>query len=184
MTSFDEAFMRLLGHEGKYVNNPKDPGGETNFGISKRAYPDMDIKALTLDDAKAIYRRDYWDRAQCERLPPALAFQVFDGAVNSGIGTSIRWLQAAAGVAQDGNVGPLTIRAVGDKDPALMIARYNGARLQFMSSLSTWDGFGRGWARRIAANLIGVSHGLENNHIDCRPVDRYGPRWPPRWYGC
>ena len=154
--NFDQSFEKLIVHEGLYSNNLKDPGGETKYGISKRAYPNEDIKALTLDDVRAIYRRDYWDRAQCDRLPPMLAFQVFDGAVNSGIGTSIRWLQSAAGVTQDGYVGPLTIRAVGDKDPDMMIARYNGARLQFMASLSTWDVFGRGWARRIAANLMGV----------------------------
>ncbi len=152
--TFDECFAKLIGHEGGYVNNPKDPGGETKFGISKRAYPALDIASLTLDDAKAIYKRDYWDRAQCDRLPPAIAFQVFDGAVNSGIGTSIRWLQAAAGVAQDGVVGPMTVRAVGDKDVGVMLARFNGARLAFMASLSTFDVFGRGWARRIASNLM------------------------------
>ena len=148
MTAFDDAFTKLIGNEGGYTPGKSDPGGETNWGVSKRSYPDVDIKALTLDAAKAIYRRDFWDRAQCDRLPPALAFQVFDGAVNSGIGSSIRWLQAAAGVAQDGVVGPLTIRAVGDMDAGVMIARYNGARLAFMASLSNFDVFGRGWARR------------------------------------
>jgi lysozyme family protein len=154
MMSFDECFSKLIGHEGGYSNNPKDPGGETKFGISKRAYPAIDIASLTLDGARELYKRDYWDRAQCDRLPPALAFQVFDGAVNSGIGTSIRWLQAAAGVAPDGVVGPLTIRAVGDMEPSIIIARYNGVRLKFMASMSTFDVFGRGWARRIAANLL------------------------------
>lgn len=152
--TFDDCFEKLIGHEGGYVNNPADPGGETKFGISKRAYPSIDIADLTIDDAKAIYRRDYWGRAQCDRLPPALAFQVFDGAVNSGIGNSIRWLQEAAGVAVDGVAGPLTVRKVGDMDPSVILARYNGVRLKFMASLSTWDVFGRGWARRIAANLM------------------------------
>ncbi len=152
--NFDAAFAKLIGHEGGYVHNPKDPGGETKFGISKRSYPTVDIADLTLDDAKAIYKRDFWDRAQCDRLPPDLAFQVFDGAVNSGIGNSIRWLQEAAGVAVDGVVGPLTLRKVGDMDTGIAIARYNGVRLKFMASLSTFDVFGRGWARRIAANLM------------------------------
>lgn len=152
--TFDECFAKLIGHEGELSNHPADKGGMTKYGISQRAYPALDIAALTLDTAKEIYRRDYWSRAQCDRLPPALAFQVFDGAVNSGIGTSIRWLQAAAGVAQDGVVGPLTIRAVGDKDAAVMLARFNGERLKFMASLSTFDVFGRGWCRRIAANLM------------------------------
>ena len=107
-----------------------------------------------LFDAKQIYKRDFWTRAQCDRLHPDLAFQVFDGAVNSGIGNSIRWLQEAGGVAVDGVVGPLTLRKVGDMEPSIIIARYNGVRLKFMASLSTFDVFGRGWARRIAANLM------------------------------
>ena len=152
--TFDECFEKLIGHEGCYSNNPKDPGGETKWGVSKRAYPALDIADLTIDDAKQIYKRDFWTRAQCDRLHPNLAFQVFDGAVNSGIGNSIRWLQEASGVAVDGVVGPLTLRKVGDMEPSIIIARYNGVRLKFMASLSTVDVFGRGWARRIAANLM------------------------------
>ena len=152
--NFDIAFAKLIGPEGGYTIGKNDPGGETKFGISKRSYPALDIDDLNIDDAKAIYKRDFWDRAQCDRLHPDLAFQVFDGAVNSGIGNSIRWLQEAAGVAVDGVVGPLTLRKVGDMEPSIIIARYNGVRLKFMASLSTWDVFGRGWARRIAANLM------------------------------
>lgn len=156
MTYFDDCFEKLIGHEGGYISNPKDPGGETKFGISKRAYPGVDIKALTLAEAKAIYRRDYWDRARCDELPHGVAFDVFDGAVNSGIGQAIRWLQRAAGVADDGIVGPLTLAAVRRADTEAIQARYSGHRLEFMARLSTWDTFGRGWARRIAANLQGV----------------------------
>ena len=152
--TFEQAFDKLIDHEGGYVNNPRDPGGETKFGISKRAYPTLNIADLTLDDAKAIYKRDYWHRAQCDRLHPDVAFQVFDGAVNGGMGNSIRWLQEAAGVAVDGIVGPLTLRKVGDMDTGIIVARYNGVRLKFMASLSTWDVFSRGWARRIAKNLL------------------------------
>ena len=152
--TFDECFAKLIGHEGGYTAGKNDPGGETKYGISKRSYPHLDIADLNLDDAKAIYKRDFWDRAQCDRLHPDLAFQVFDGAVNSGIGNSIRWLQEASGVAVDGVVGPLTLRKVGDMEPSIIIARYNGVRLKFMASLSTFDVFGRGWARRIAANLM------------------------------
>lgn len=151
--SFDKAFETLIGHEGGYVNDPRDPGGETRYGISKRAYPDVDIANLTLEQAKAIYLRDYWQRARCDELPPAVAFQVFDTAVNSGIGQSIRFLQRAVGVADDGVVGPLTINAVKRLDAESIAARFNGQRLEFMTKLSTWDVFGRGWARRIAKNL-------------------------------
>jgi lysozyme family protein len=151
--NFDQAFDKLISHEGGYVNNPNDPGGETQFGISKRSYPDVDIKGLTLDSAKAIYKRDYWDRAQCDGLPPAVAFQVFDAAVNSGIGQSIRFLQRAVGVVDDGSVGPLTLAAIQRRDSAEVVAHFNAERLEFMTRLSTWETFGKGWARRIAANL-------------------------------
>ena len=150
---FDQAFKTLIGHEGGYVNDPRDPGGETKFGVSKRAYPDVDIASLTLDQAKAIYKRDYWDRARCDQLPEAVAFQVFDTAVNSGIGQSIRFLQRAVGVADDGQVGPLTIRAVQRLDAEAVVSRFNGHRLDFLTRLSTWDVYGRGWARRVANNL-------------------------------
>jgi lysozyme family protein len=154
--TFDQVFEKLINHEGGYVNDPRDPGGETNFGISKRAYPDVDIKALTLEQAKAIYRRDYWDRAQCDQMPPAVAFQVFDTAVNSGIGQSIRFLQRAVSVADDGVVGPMTLRALHLLDPTVVAARFNGHRLEFMSKLSAWPSFGRGWARRVATNLMEI----------------------------
>lgn len=155
--TFDQVFDKLIGHEGGYVFNPHDPGGETKFGISKRSYPHLDIHSLTLADAKTIYKRDFWDRAQCDKLAPDLALDLFDGAVNSGIGQSIRWLQRAVGVADDGVVGPLTLAAINREDDSSAIrARYNGQRLDFMTRLSTWDVFGKGWARRIAANLQSV----------------------------
>lgn len=152
--TFDGAFERLIGHEGNYVNHPKDPGGETKFGITKRSYPGLNIKALTLDKAKAIYRQDFWDALQVERLPEPLRFHVFDAAVNSGRGSAARWLQAAAGVAQDGRIGPITLAAVARFNPAALVARYSAVRLKFMTDLSTWPTFGKGWARRIAANLM------------------------------
>ena len=116
----------------------------------------MDIKALTLDTAKVIYKRDYWDRAQCDSLPPTLAYLVFDCAVNSGIGQSIRFLQRALGVADDGAMGPLTVSAVKRTDAESVCARFLGQRLDFMTRLSTFDVFGKGWARRIADQLKGL----------------------------
>ena len=155
--TFDQVFDKLINHEGGYVFNPHDPGGETKFGISKRSYPHLDIHSLTLVDAKAIYKRDFWDRAQCDKLHPDLAFELFDGAVNSGIGQSIRWLQRAIGVADDGVIGAITLATLNrDDDHSAIRARYNGHRLAFMTNLSTWDVFGKGWARRIAFNLQSV----------------------------
>ena len=155
--TFDQVFDKLINHEGGYVFNPHDPGGETKFGISKRSYPHLDIHSLTLADAKTIYKRDFWDRAQCDKLHPDLAFDLFDGAVNSGIGQAIRWLQRAVGVADDGVVGPLTLASINrENDTSAIRARYSGHRLDFMTRLSTWDVFGKGWARRIATNLQSV----------------------------
>lgn len=154
--TFDEAFFRLLGNEGGYVNNSADPGGETNWGISKRSYPNIDIKNLTQEGAKAIYLRDFWAAAGCDTLPDAINFDVFDMAVNSGVRTAIKTLQDAVKASPDGVIGPLTLQAIKDANPAQLTARFNGARLLFMAGLPTWPSFGRGWARRIANNLLGV----------------------------
>lgn len=155
-TWFDQCFDKLISHEGGYVNHASDPGGETNYGISKRAYPSLDIKALTLADAKAIYKRDYWDRAQCDQLPSQLSYLVFDAAVNSGIGQSIRFLQRAVGVADDGAIGPITLSAAKRMDTESLCARFIGQRLEFMTRLSTFDVFGKGWSRRLADQLKGL----------------------------
>lgn len=151
---FPKFINRLLGHEGGYVNDPKDPGGETKFGISKRTYPTLDIKNLTRDQAVAIYRRDFWDAAGMGLLSPVIGFQMLDGAVNSGIDRATRWLQTAARVTADGKIGPVTRAAVEAADQNDLVLRFLGTRLQFMTDLSTWDRFGRGWARRIATNLM------------------------------
>jgi lysozyme family protein len=154
--NFDAAFEKLLGHEGGYVNNPADPGGETKFGISKRSYPAEDIAGLTIDRAKAIYLRDYWGPAGCDALPDAIRFDVFDTAVNSGVRTAVKLLQRAVGETEDGVIGPRTLQAVGSMTGPRLAARFNGARLAYMTDVPAWTSFGRGWARRIAANLQGA----------------------------
>lgn len=149
---FDAAFERVIGHEGGYVNDPRDPGGETKFGISKRSYPNVNIRDLTIEQAKEIYRRDFWDAIA--GAPEAVKFQVFDFAVNSGIQTAIRKLQAAVGVADDGHWGPVSAQRIAAMDVNDVLLRFLAYRLDFMASLKTWDTFGRGWARRIARNLM------------------------------
>lgn len=153
--TFDEAFNRLISQEreGGYVNDSNDPGGETKFGISKRSYPQVDIKALTRDQAKAIYLRDFWQQGKMDILPPALSFQVFDFAVNSGIETALRYLQRCAGVAEDGHIGPVTLNAVKRVGEPDILFLFIAERLDFWTRLSTWPTFGRGWARRAAHNL-------------------------------
>ena len=152
--NFDEAFTRLLGHEGGYTKGKNDPGGETNWGISKRSYPYVDIKALTKEGAKEIYFSDYWLTALCDKLPEAVRFDVFDMAVNSGVSRSIRTLQNAVKVTPDGVIGPVTLAAIGAINSSRLLARFNGARLLFMAGLPTWSVFGKGWAIRLGANLL------------------------------
>lgn len=153
MTGFEAAFDRLMGHEGGYVNDPDDPGGETKWGVSKRSYPDVDIKTLTREAARDIYRRDFWDRVHAERLPDGVAFQLFDFAVNSGIETAVRALQRALGVADDGWWGPASQAAADARSASDMIQLVLAERLDFMTRLKNWPQHGRGWARRIAQNL-------------------------------
>lgn len=153
MDRFDRFIDRLLSHEGGYVKDPRDPGGETQWGISKRSYPKLDIRRLTRAQAIAIYRRDFWERSRADDMAPALGFQLLDAAVNSGITQATRWLQRAVGVADDGIIGPVTLGALRIADPAHVVARFNAERLEFMTRLSGWSAFGKGWARRIAQNL-------------------------------
>lgn len=152
--TFDEAFERLIGHEGGYVNDPNDPGGETRWGISKRQYPSLDIKNLSLQTAKLIYLRDYWRAAGCEAVLGPVRFDLFDTAVNAGVRQAVVFLQKSLGVKADGILGPVTQLAARNADQAALHARFNGHRLDHLNNLSTWPHFGRGWAQRIAENLM------------------------------
>ena len=149
--NFDDAFTRLLGNEGGYTNNPNDPGGETNWGISKRSYPDVDIKNLTQEGAKAIYLRDFWN--PIGDAHPAIKFQCFDFAVNSGIQTAIRKLQAAIGVADDGHWGPVSAAALAAMDVNDVLMRFMAQRLRFWVKCTAWPTMGGGWANRAATDL-------------------------------
>lgn len=150
---FDTCIDRVLGHEGGYVNDPRDPGGETKWGISKRQYPRVDIRNLTREQAKAIYRRDYWEPVHADDLPAAMRFQMLDVAVNHGVERAVRFLQEAAGATVDGKLGPITLAAARAMDPAALVLAFNGLRLAFYADLRTFDRFGRGWTNRVASNL-------------------------------
>lgn len=162
---FDMAFERIIGHEGGYTTVRADRGnwtsgrvgvGElkgTKYGIAAMAYPDLDIKNLTLADAKKIYERDYWLRSGADQYDGAIGFQVFDAAVNHGIGNAIRMLQRAVGVLDDGAVGPITLNAVKSRSATDVISLFNAERLVFYTNISTWPDFGKGWTRRVAGNL-------------------------------
>jgi lysozyme family protein len=151
--NFITAIERILSHEGGYVNNASDPGLETQWGISKRSYPTLDIKALTRPQAIEIYRRDFWNAMNADNMFDSVAFQTLDFAVNSGISTATRCLQRALGVADDGHFGPISIAAAASMSESDQIMRLNAERLDFMRKLAVWPTFGSGWAGRIAQNL-------------------------------
>lgn len=156
--TFDEAFSVLLGHEGGYSDHQSDPGGRTMWGVTERVARShgftADMRTLTRAEAKRIYRADYWGPIRADELPPDVRFDVFDGAVNSGVKQSIKWLQAAVGATADGIIGPKTLAAVHAMTPDRVARRYNGHRLRFMKDLKNWPSFSRGWADRIASNLL------------------------------
>jgi len=154
--TFDDAFARTINHEGGYTEGKDDPGGETKFGLSKRAYPQRNIAALTLADARAVYLRDYWGPAGCDAVPDDIKADLFDAAVNSGVRAAVKLLQRAVGEAEDGVLGPRMLQAVNAMSAPRLAARFNGARPAFMAGLTTWPTFGRGWALRVADNLLGV----------------------------
>lgn len=147
---FDEAFKRVVSTEGGYVDHPEDPGGRTKWGISQRAFPEVDIAAMSIDECKSLYRKYYWDTVRADDLPPAIRYHVFDAAVNSGVSQAAKWLQRAVGVSDDGHVGPITFNAARAAPPDAVIRRMNANRLRFMTDLKNWPSFSRGWARRIA----------------------------------
>lgn len=155
---FDQAFQRLLGHEGGFVDRPQDPGGATCWGITERVARAAGylgpMRELPQATAKRIARAQYWDAVQADKLPAALRFHVFDAAYNSGVGAAVRMLQRALGVRQDGQIGPMTLAAAAAADPGMLVARFSGARLQLLADLPTWPAFGKGWARRVADNLL------------------------------
>ena len=151
--SFDEIIKKVLEHEGGYVNDPTDLGGETKYGITKRFYPDVDIKNLTKEKAKEIYKRDYWDKNRVESLPQELWHIFFDMCVNMGRKTAVKILQRSAknkgrNIDVDGGLGPATISALGGVE----LDRVRAFRVKYYVDLITakpeQEKFYLGWFRR------------------------------------
>ena len=163
MSDFENAFRVIIGEEGGLSTNPADPGNwtggacgsgvcrGTKYGIAASAHPGLDIATLTLSAAQDIYRANYWDRLQSDKLPAPLALLAFDAAVNCGGERAVRWLQLAAGCPADGVMGEQTIDAINAKagDGASVCAEFQAQRLAWMTTLPTWRSFGLGWARRL-----------------------------------
>lgn len=147
--NFDASMAEVFRHEGGYANDPHDPGGETNMGISKRSYPNENIKGMTRDRAKAIYRRDFWNAVSGDSLPAGLDLVAFDPAVNSGVSRGAKWLQQALGVKADGKIGPNTIATAKAAKAEAVIDRACDLRLAWLRTLPTWSRYGKGWTSRV-----------------------------------
>jgi lysozyme family protein len=148
ISNFDTGFALVVNLEGAYSNDIRDPGGETKFGISKKAYPDLDIRNLTIEQAKSIYRRDYWDDCKCDSLPSPLDIMVFDAAVNQGKDAAIKMLQRLVGVTADGVIGPVTLAAAGRlrREGCMLYMADRALRYVENKHFTT---FGRGWLKRL-----------------------------------
>ena len=155
--NFASALQALLVHEGGYVFNPKDPGGETNLGCTKAVWEEhcghpvteKIMRALTPADVAPLYKRKYWDKVCGDDLPAGVDYCVFDTAINSGAGRAVKLLQACVGVEVDGGLGPKTLAAVKAVDPTQLVKDYTKRRLSFMMDLPTWGTFGHGWTTRV-----------------------------------
>lgn len=143
----------ILKIEGGYVDDPTDRGGETKFGISAKAYPGVDIKNLTIEEATEIYRVDYWDGYRCGELNPVPGILLFDAVVQHNPKTAVRLLQEAAGVHIDGTIGPNTIAAANDDDPRQIMLDNIRERAMYYHSIVTANSsqvkFLPNWYRRL-----------------------------------
>ena len=157
--NFDAALAAVLTHEGGYVNDPQDPGGATNRGVTQRVYdiwradhqlPIRSVRHITPAEVFAVYKRGYWDRIRADELPSGLDYCLFDLAVNSGPDRAIRFLQEALLVDVDGKLGPQTMGAISEHPVEQIIECVCDLRMHFLRSLKTFARFGKGWSRRVA----------------------------------
>ena len=156
--NFEECLALVLHSEGGFVNNPRDPGGMTNLGVTKVTYEgyvnrhvdEAEMRSLTPDLVAPLYKKMYWDRIKGDDLPVGVDYCLFDLAVNSGVGKAGKLLQMALDVPADGLIGPMTLRALESRDPEEIVEQVCQERLAFLQSLGTWNTFGKGWGRRVA----------------------------------
>lgn len=136
-----------------YVNDPLDAGGETKFGVAKNANMDLDIKAMTWEDAKSVYFKRYWIAGACDKMPSRLAVLHFDGCVNHGVKKAGMFLQQAIGATADGKIGPATLAKVSVANELEACAKICDSRDQFYRAIvenkPTQARFLNGWLRRI-----------------------------------
>lgn len=148
----------VLHSEGGYVNDPRDNGGMTNLGVTKRAWEawvdhpvdEAEMRSLTPEMVEPFYRTGYWDACKCDELPLGIDYAVFDFAVNSGVGRASKTLQEAVGASVDGVIGKNTIAAAAKHDPSELIKLFGAKKEMFYRSLGNFRIYGRGWLRRVA----------------------------------
>ena len=151
----------LLKHEGGFVNHPEDPGGATNLGVTKRVMQKFlgravsmgEMKALTPEDVKPVYKKLYADKVRFDDLPSGLDWAVLDWAVNSGPGGAAKALQKIINAKQDGAIGPKTLQAVANFDASETIEKLHSSQQKFYEGLSHFKTFGKGWTRRNQEKL-------------------------------
>jgi lysozyme family protein len=154
---YPEAIRRLLASEGGYVNHPSDPGGPTNFGITLGDYRKYvkadasaaDVRAMHVDEAKAIYRAKYWDAMRADELPAGVDYCVFDYAVNSGTGRAPKVLQRVLGIGVTGRMDDATLAAARGREARALVQAICDERMRFLQALKTWPVFGKGWSKRV-----------------------------------
>ena len=155
--NFDFSLKKVLAHEGGFVNNPRDPGGMTNLGVTKAVWEDYvkrsvdesEMRSLSPDLVAPLYRNRYWDSIRGDDLPAGIDYVVFDCAVNSGDSRASKLLQQVVGTTPDGKIGPTTLSFVITRARADLIDDYCDTRIRFLQSLPTFAVFGEGWARRV-----------------------------------
>jgi lysozyme family protein len=158
ISNWQKSFELMLKSEGGYVNNPADPGGMTNLGVTKatwenwvgRKSDEAEMRGLTPEKVEPLYKKKYFDAVRGDELPVGLDYLMFDFAVNAGAGRAIKTLQTAVGVTPDGGFGPMTMAAVQAVDPVELIERFSQAKEDFYRSLNTFATFGKGWLNRVA----------------------------------
>ena len=156
--NWDKCFDAVLEHEGGYVNDPRDPGGRTNLGVTQRAWEaylnrdvtETEMRTLTPSIVKTFYKTMYWDKIRGDDLPSGVDYAAYDLAVNSGVGRASKYLQQIAGVAADGVIGPKSLEAIKRCNPEQVVIALCDMRLNFLKRLPTFDTFGKGWSRRVA----------------------------------
>jgi lysozyme family protein len=156
--NWEAAFAAVLKHEGGYVNHPKDPGGMTNLGVTKRAWEqyvghevdEKTMRGLTPEIVKPFYKKMYWDKIRGDDLPSGVDYAAYDLAVNSGVSRAAKYLQDVAGVPSDGIIGPKSLEAINACPADEVVDTLCQMRLDFLHRLPTWDTFGKGWSKRVA----------------------------------